>query len=83
MITSGSMSFLKAVLLEGEFMSALPRCVLKQELEVGTLVTIPYPGGPVCCPSTGAGFSYRRSAISFRTRGSPFSGSSPICRLNA
>ena len=60
MITSGSMSFLKAVLLEGEFLSALPRCVLRQELESGALVTIPYPGGPV---HTVEGIIYRAQAV--------------------
>ncbi len=60
MITSGSMSFLKAVLLQGEFLSALPRCVLRQELETGTLVTIPYPGGPV---RTVEGMIYRADAV--------------------
>lgn len=60
MITSGSMSFLKAVLLEGEFLSALPRCVLRPELQAGTLVTIPYPGGPV---RTVEGMIYRADAV--------------------
>ena len=60
MITSGSMSFLKAVLLEGEFLTALPRCVLRQELETGALVSIPYPGGPV---PTVEGMIYRADAV--------------------
>ncbi|HEX7476845.1 MAG TPA: LysR family transcriptional regulator [Polyangiales bacterium] len=60
MITSGSMSFLKAVLLEGEFLTALPRCVLRQELEAGTLVTVPYAGAPV---RTAEGVIYRADAV--------------------
>jgi len=60
MITSGSMSFLKAVLLEGDFVSALPRSVLRQELQAGTLATIPYPGGPV---RTVEGIIYRADAV--------------------
>jgi hypothetical protein len=39
------MSFLKAVLLEGDFITALPRGVLRQEHESGALVTIPYARG--------------------------------------
>ncbi len=60
MITSGSMSFVKAVLLEGEFMTVLPRCVVRQELESGALVAIPYPGGPV---QTVEGIIYRAEAV--------------------
>jgi len=60
MITSGSMSFLKAVLLEGEFITALPRCVLRQELETGALVTIPNPG--VSLPTV-EGMIYRADAV--------------------
>lgn len=60
MITSGSMSFLKAVLLEGDFMSALPRGVLRQELESGALVTIPYRGFPI---ATVEGMIYRADAV--------------------
>jgi len=60
MISSGSMSFLKAVLLEGEFFSVLPRGVLKQELESGALVSIPYPGGPY---PTVEGIIYRAEAV--------------------
>jgi len=60
MITSGSMSFLKAVLLEGEFLTALPRCVLQQELEAGALVTVPYAGVPV---RTAEGVIYRADAV--------------------
>lgn len=60
MITSGSMSFLKAVLLEGDFVSALPRGVLRQELESGTLVTIPYRGFPI---ATAEGMIYRADAV--------------------
>jgi DNA-binding transcriptional LysR family regulator len=60
MITSGSMSFLKAVLLEGDFITALPRGVLRQELATGSLVTIPYAGGPV---QTVEGIIYRGEAV--------------------
>lgn len=60
MITSGSMSFLKAVLLEGDFLSALPRGVVRQELEAGALVSIPFPGGPVL---TVEGIIYRAEAV--------------------
>jgi DNA-binding transcriptional LysR family regulator len=60
MITSGSMSFLKAVLFEGDFLSALPRAVVRQELEAGALVSIPYPGGPVL---TVEGMIYRADAV--------------------
>ena len=60
MITSGSMSFLRAVLLEGDFVSALPRGVLRQELESGTLVTIPYRGFPI---ATAEGMIYRAEAV--------------------
>ena len=60
MITSGSMSFLKAVLLEADFLSPLPRGVVRQELEAGALVTIPFPGGPVL---TVEGMIYRAEAV--------------------
>ncbi len=59
-ITSGSMSFLKAVLCEGEFLTVLPRGVVRQELESGTLVTIPYKGFPV---PTAEGMIYRAEAV--------------------
>ena len=60
MITSGSMSFLKAVLLEGEFISTLPRCVVNRELETNALVTISFPGTPY---PTAEGIIYRREAV--------------------
>ncbi len=60
MITSGSMSFIKAVLLEGDFLSALPRCVVGQELDTGALVAIPYPAGPV---RTVEGMIYRAKTV--------------------
>lgn len=60
MITSGSMIFLKAVLCEGEFLTVLPRGVVRQELESGTLVTIPYKGFPV---PTAEGMIYRADAV--------------------
>jgi DNA-binding transcriptional LysR family regulator len=41
-IQSGSMSFLKAVLLEGEFVTVLPRGVVAQELEAGAIVAVPF-----------------------------------------
>ncbi len=59
-IASGSMSFLKAVLCEGEFLTILPRCVVRQELESGTLVTIPLKGFPV---PTAEGMIYRADAV--------------------
>jgi DNA-binding transcriptional LysR family regulator len=59
-ITSGSMSFLKAVLCEGEFLTLLPRGVVRQELESGTLVTIPFKGFPV---PTAEGMIYRADAV--------------------
>jgi hypothetical protein len=54
------MTFLKAVLLEGDFITALPRAVLRQELESSALVSIPYPGGPV---RTVEGIIYRAEAV--------------------
>lgn len=60
MIASGSMTFLKAVLLEGDFITALPRAVLRQELASSALVSIPYPGGPV---RTVEGIIYRAEAV--------------------
>lgn len=41
-IQSGSMSFLKAVLLEGEFLTVLPRGVVRAELESGSLVSVSF-----------------------------------------
>jgi DNA-binding transcriptional LysR family regulator len=60
MITSGSMGFLKAVLLEGGFLTVLPRCVLEQELESGAVVPVPYKGFPV---PTVEGIIYRAEAV--------------------
>ncbi len=59
-IISGSMSFLKAVLCEGEFLTVLPLGVVRQELESGTLVTVPYKGFPV---PTAEGMIYRADAV--------------------
>ena len=44
LITSGSMMYLKAVLLEGEFVTSLPRGLATREIETGELVAFPHTG---------------------------------------
>lgn len=60
LITSGSMTYLKAVLLEGEFVTALPRGLVAREIETGELVALPSMYGAV---STVEGVIYRAEAV--------------------
>lgn len=59
-IGSGSMTFLKAVLLEGDFLTVLPRGLVAEELEAGTLVTLPFAGRST---PTIEGIIYRAEAV--------------------
>ena len=60
LITSGSMMFLRAVLLEGELVTVLPRGIVAADLASGALVSMPFPTGTA--PTT-EGIIYRADAV--------------------
>jgi len=59
-IESGSMTYLKAVLLEGDFVTCLPRGLVERELASGELVALPFVHRTM---STVEGMIYRAEAI--------------------